>query len=986
MSMYFKVFGKVAGRLDPRTFGVSFSSMEGILRTIHDETKVDWKKIFDGFVVSGTFEQIKTVRELLSCHLQKKKEHQNERTPKDSRRPVVRDITTVREAMVCSKLSTESASLRTSATCLKTIDEAAERKYNKPLTREESQVKRNKSHGNHGLVENARVRVIENAKELDQPEMTSDVSSTRNNNGKTQSQEKTESQNDGIRRPTLVTPTVTKQFVSLENSKQNTSTVGHLKTGVVDNASQLSRVSEIGNTSTNGKTQDQGEEKQDGDVKDPFTWVKKREKPLENSEGKIDRATQPKRKRLAGLLDKNDSCEDEQSKSTLFNRHCDAEKSTLIVPVLKEASAQENQLCSHLETPKTDESLSKGIDEYTMEGNSLKYITSTGITVLLLEGDITSSDVDVLLSPANPTLSYKGGLSKLILEKGGQIIDEECHSIVQAKCPLQYGTTFFTSSGNLPCRCILHAVLPPWIKDNENEKAYKLQIHRCLTNGLVLASGYRHRSVALPPLGQDWNCIPLEVSAEVITRVIAKFSNNAGPMHSGINDIRIVCEDDTTINVFAKELTSFSFRGEKPYFLMIPSKNELRDADKIAKYENAGRHRTKCDKDDDSSIAKEDSVDQIQKATASPEIGSLPNKENVEIHAGSPNNEAGTPSQLNPESAAVLPVINEMNKGVNSSNDPKQCHESAIMVIPCSCTKSTDISGAKAFEILEVTATTTVALVEEVAKRETAQDNSSKELIKEFKLKKNKEDLNERNGNVVETSELSEKVSAPKIAKAVTPEIQQPKLTYFSTEKEQNKVIPSSEAHHFQRSTKNTSNLDPLKNRPETAAVNNSNSSSLTMDNGLFVTSPTVEALLNADLRLGFQGLHIEHERNRPRNIDKAEDHNKSKKSFLTFQLKESNSNEHLVSCITTSNEKPMITKKCFQEDINENLQSKMVPGTADTGYTRKSTQKCDSKETDGKTDELEPALVDDEHNGNKRKGNDDTHATSPNSPLRYFL
>ena len=661
------------------------------------------------------------------------------------------------------------------------------------------------------------------------------------------------------------------------------------------------------------------------------------------------------------MLEKNVSCEDEQPDSTLFNSSCYTEKTTLISPV--------------------SECLTKGKDEYTVEGNYLKYITSTDITVLLQKGDITSSEVDVLLSPASPTLSYKEGLSKLILEKGGHIMKEECHSITQAKCPLQYGSTIFTSGANLPCRVVLHAVLPPWIRDNENQKAYKLQIHRCLKAGLALASGHRHRSVAIPPLGQDGTCIPLEVSVEVITRAIATFSSNVGPMHTGVNEIRIVCEDDTSINAFAKELLSFSFRGDGPYFKMASSKNELGGENKIVKCQSGGRSCAKCDEGIDSSIAFEKSVKQIQKATSLPGKGSLRNRESAQILTSYPKIETHTYSQLTPQSdgATILPVVNGKMKDA-SLNNSRQCSENTITVISSSCTESTNITEASVFEILEVTSSPTVELVEEVAERVTSQDNSDGKSVNELNLKVEDENFEERNGNVVETSELLQKFSALKITRAVTPEIQQPKPSPFLTTK-QGKEIPGSETNHFQRSLimKDTQNLDPFQNRVyETTDAHSLNSPSLRMDNGLFVTSPTVEALLNADLRLGVKGLQIEHERNK--NIDKAE--SQGKESVLTFKQKENN-DEHLVS-ITKSNEQQMITEKYFREDINENFLSKMEPAPADKGHKGKSThdKKCDFIETEGKKEDIDLALVDNYFNEDKRKGNEHHLVTNPNNML----
>ena len=350
--MYFKVFGKVAGRLDPNTLGVSFSSMEGILRTIHEETNVEWKKIFDGFVVSGTFEQIKRVGELLSFHLKKKREQKNQRTPKDSRRLLVRDSITIKQSKAGSKLSTESTSLRTSAICRsdETIYNATGRKYNKSSIPNENQVVLTESNfSTHGLVENDRVRVRNSAKKLDQPVITNDDSNTRNNR-KMQTQGETVSQSDGISRPTS-----TVENLVFETNKEKTSKVGDLKTGVADDDTPPSPVSEIENTSANGeRPEDQGDD-QEQYQEDVKNLLKQREIPLESSEGKTDRPTQPKSKRMAGILDKNVSCEDEQYKSTLVDSSCNTEKATLISPVLNEASDQGNQPCSHMETPKSDE-------------------------------------------------------------------------------------------------------------------------------------------------------------------------------------------------------------------------------------------------------------------------------------------------------------------------------------------------------------------------------------------------------------------------------------------------------------------------------------------------------------------------------------------------------------------------------------------------------------------------------------------------------
>ena len=973
----------MAGRLDPHNHGVSFSNMEAILQTIQDETEVEWKEIFDGFVVSGTFDQIKRVHELLHDHLQTTKRHKKECTQINSIRPIVRDSSTIRQSMhmVGSNPCAGASSFRTQTDSMRTIDDVEEQKYNKPLTSQKSRVKGNKNFGKPSLAESNfqekfPMSESEKANKLSQPDVTRDasrlpqakvthISSTRNTNGKTQDQKVTEAESDSKYRPTEISPSVKKQMVFSDDNKEKSSKDRHLKTGVVADTLPPSRVSEIRNTSTPDKIiPDRKESEQNGEAKD-------RQLALYTSKGKTDRKCF-----AAAMPNENESCEDVQSESTLFNENCTAEKSSSISP--NEACAQENHVCSDDERPisaeciEKTESLSTEKGKYTMEGTYMNYITPTGIKVMLLKGDITDQDVDVLLSPANPTLSRKEGLPKLIFEKGGQDIEDECLDITQTEGQLEYGTTRFTSSGKLPCRAVLHAVLPLWINENGNERDCKIQIHRCLKSGLLVASGRRHRSVAFPPLGQSWNCIPLEVSTEVITRVIAAFSINVGPMHSGINDFRIVCEDDTTIDDFVKEFTAFSFHGEKLFFSST-SNNKLNDhVDQTTKYQATGSHpNIGCERDVDSPFAKEGSVEQMQKPTSSSGSDSLVDKESARIHFGLPKIAPATPSKdksHSSESQAILPSINGQNDDL-TSNNTKQLYESAVTCISSSCIESIEILERKALEIPEVTGTTAIGLEEQTSKRITSQDSTNRELVEEVNLNPNKEDS-------IVSSELTEEKSAPNNAKLTRPEILKSKPLHSPAHNEQNEDILSSEAHSSQDNAKDTTSLHSLPDGKETSDVSSSNSALLKIDGGLFVTSPTVEFLLNADLSLGLQGLQIEHERRR--NINSKENDDKGKGNFLSFQQKNVNSDEtsSIVSCNPTSNENHsnQVTEnhpKQDRQDINENLVSSMATAAADAGHNKESNQKCDSKETKDTKDELEPdVVVGDNHYGNKRKGN----------------
>ncbi|KAJ7351748.1 hypothetical protein OS493_035689 [Desmophyllum pertusum] len=283
--------------------------------------------------------------------------------------------------------------------------------------------------------------------------------------------------------------------------------------------------------------------------------------------------------------------------------------------------------------------------------------------------------------------------------------------------------------------------------------------------------------------------------------------------------------------------------------------------------------------------------------------------------------------------------MNEINSGV-SMNETKERFEGAITFIPSSSIERTEISEGKAFEILEVTGTATVGLVEETSISLPSQDNSRIHLAEELNLNLNKADFKL---DVMGTNESTEK--APMM---MTPDIQQPKLMHVSTQKDQNE-----ETHFTQGSAMDTT----------TAADKSSNLSSLRMDGGLFVTSPTVEALLNVDLRLGFQGLQIEHDRNR--NIKETEKHEKGNKRFQHKEDGNSDKNSSLACSNPSSNDthSNRIMEKHSLNVLNENLE----PGTAVADNSRESIQKYDTEETKEKEDECESVLFENDHRGSKR-------------------
>ena len=96
----------------------------------------------------------------------------------------------------------------------------------------------------------------------------------------------------------------------------------------------------------------------------------------------------------------------------------------------------------------------------------LKELQIKDSNILLVKGDITDLDTDVIVNAANAQLILGGGVAGAIRQKGGPTIQEECHKISGTKV----GDAVITTGGNLKARFVIHAVGPKMGEGNEDEK------------------------------------------------------------------------------------------------------------------------------------------------------------------------------------------------------------------------------------------------------------------------------------------------------------------------------------------------------------------------------------------------------------------------------------------------------------------------------------------------------------------------------------
>jgi O-acetyl-ADP-ribose deacetylase (regulator of RNase III) len=116
--------------------------------------------------------------------------------------------------------------------------------------------------------------------------------------------------------------------------------------------------------------------------------------------------------------------------------------------------------------------------------------------ILLVEGDITTQRVDVIVNAANSSLLGGGGVDGAIHRKGGPAILAECRALRASAYGrgLPTGQAVATTAGDLPARWVVHTVGPVF-SAGEDRSAL---LRDCYANSLRVADELGATTVAFP--------------------------------------------------------------------------------------------------------------------------------------------------------------------------------------------------------------------------------------------------------------------------------------------------------------------------------------------------------------------------------------------------------------------------------------------------------------------------------------------------------
>lgn len=168
-------------------------------------------------------------------------------------------------------------------------------------------------------------------------------------------------------------------------------------------------------------------------------------------------------------------------------------------------------------------------------------------TIRLLQADITTLEVDAIVTAANSGLRGGGGVDGAVHRAAGPELLQACR--MAGGCPT--GSAVITGSFNLArrgVRHVIHAVGPIWRGGRQRERKLLAGAYQA---SLELAERNECRSLAFPSISTGVYGFPLEQAAPIALGTCRKFLDT-GPVNLRL--VVFALFDEQTLSVFSKAL------------------------------------------------------------------------------------------------------------------------------------------------------------------------------------------------------------------------------------------------------------------------------------------------------------------------------------------------------------------------------------------------------------------------------------------------
>jgi O-acetyl-ADP-ribose deacetylase (regulator of RNase III) len=172
----------------------------------------------------------------------------------------------------------------------------------------------------------------------------------------------------------------------------------------------------------------------------------------------------------------------------------------------------------------------------------IKDTAINNVSIKIIKGDITESNVDAIVNAANSHLQHGGGVAGAISRKGGPIIQEESDAIGY----VSVGECAMTSGGRLKVSHVIHAVGPRMGEGDEENK-----LKKAINNVLKLATSKELKSIAIPAISAGIFGFPKDKCARILVEETVTFVREE---MTTLKEIIFCLIDTDIINYFATEI------------------------------------------------------------------------------------------------------------------------------------------------------------------------------------------------------------------------------------------------------------------------------------------------------------------------------------------------------------------------------------------------------------------------------------------------
>ncbi|MDX7985909.1 O-acetyl-ADP-ribose deacetylase [Xenorhabdus sp. 12] len=161
----------------------------------------------------------------------------------------------------------------------------------------------------------------------------------------------------------------------------------------------------------------------------------------------------------------------------------------------------------------------------------------------IIQGDITTIQVDAIVNAANTSLLGGGGVDGAIHRAGGKSILEECRQIRAKQGGCNVGDAVITGAGNLPARYVIHTVGPRWNGGSSNEPELLKKAYLSCFN---IVEQYNIETVSFPNISTGIYRFPKKLAAEIaLSAIHSSLSRNQNILH-----VNLVCFDDENYEIY----------------------------------------------------------------------------------------------------------------------------------------------------------------------------------------------------------------------------------------------------------------------------------------------------------------------------------------------------------------------------------------------------------------------------------------------------